>query len=166
MKSSHYLAIAVRIFALMLFIYGLRQMFPVLELFLLGTVNGMEVSPFFVIVTSIIPILFSIVLWLFPLSISASILKPEMDLDVVPLSQGDWLVVLLIGLGLYTLYLAISDSIFWLYLLHMSSLSNSSLEMRVEDKANLVISLLEVTVSIFLILKAKTMATFILKTTK
>ncbi|MBL4882835.1 MAG: hypothetical protein JKX82_16280 [Oleispira sp.] len=166
MRSSHYLAIAVRIFALMLFIYGLRQMFPVLELFLLGTVNGMEVSPFFVIVTSIIPILFSIVLWLFPLSISASILKPEMDLDVVPLSQGDWLVVLLIGLGLYTLYLAISDSIFWLYLLHISSLSNSSLEMRVEDKANLVISLLEVTVSIFLILKAKTMATFILKTTK
>jgi hypothetical protein len=109
-------------------------MFPVLELILLGTVNGMEVSPFFVIVASIIPISFSVVLWLFPLSVSASILKPEMDFDVVPLSQRDYLVVLLIGLGLCILYLSISDSIFWLYLLHMSSLSNSSLEMRVEDK--------------------------------
>lgn len=166
MKSSHYLAIAVRLFALMLFIYGLRQMFPVLELILLGTVNGMEVSPFFVIVASIIPISFSIVLWLFPLSVSASILKPEMDLDVLPLSQRDCLVVLLIGLGLYTLYLSISDSIFWLYLLHMSSLNNPSLDMRVEDKANLVISLLEVTVSVCLILKAKAIATVMLKITK
>jgi hypothetical protein len=169
MKSSHYLAIAVRLFAIMLFIYGLRQLLPMFELIASGTINGMAVSPFFAIASSIIPILFSVVLWIFPLSVSNSILKPEMDRDVVPLSQGSWLVIMLIGIGLYTLYYAIVDSMFWLYFLHMSSqssLSDAPLIMRGEDKANLVISILEVIASLFLILKSKTISKFILRISK
>lgn len=169
MKSSDYLAVAVRLFAIMLFIYGLRQFLPMVEIIASGTINGMAVSPFFAIATSSIPILFSIVLWFFPLSVSSSILKPEMDRDVVPLTQGSWLVVILIGIGLYTLYYAISDSMFWLYFLHMSSqstFSDTPLVMRGEDKANLVISFMEVMASLFLILKSKSISVFILRVSK
>jgi len=166
MKSSDYLAIAVRLFAIMLFIYGLDQLLPIFELIASGTINGMNVSPFFAIAASIIPILFSLVLWVFPLSVSNSILKPEMDREVVPLSQGSWLVIILIGIGLNTLYYAIVDSMFWFYFLHMSSQSDAPLIMRGEDKANLVISVLEVIASLFLVLKSKTISKFILKISK
>tara|TARA_B110000211_G_C14053421_1_gene542216 strand:+ start:1701 stop:1979 length:279 start_codon:yes stop_codon:yes gene_type:complete len=91
MKSSHYLAIAVRLFAIMLFIYGIGQLLPIFELIATGTINEMIVSPFFAIAASIIPILLSVVLWVLPLSVSSAILKPEMDRDVIPLSQGNWL---------------------------------------------------------------------------
>lgn len=92
-----------------------------------------------------------------------------MDRDVIPLSQGSWLVIILIGIGLYTLYYAIVDSMYWLYFLHMSSqsaLSDIPLIMRGEDKANLVISIIEVITSLFLVLKSKTISKFILKISK
>ena len=44
MKSSHYLAIAVRLFAIMLFIYGLRQLLPLIELVITGNISGMRYS--------------------------------------------------------------------------------------------------------------------------
>jgi len=169
MKSSHYLAIAVRLFAIMLFIYGIGQLLPIFELIATGTINEMIVSPFFAIAASIIPILLSVVLWVLPLSVSSAILKPEMDRDVIPLSQGNWLAIILIGIGLHTLYYAIVDSMFWLYFLHMSSqnaLSDVSLIMSGEDKANLVISIIEVITSLFLVLKSKTISKYILKISK
>ena len=67
------------------------------------------------------------------------------------------------------LYYAIVDSMFWLYFLHMSSqnaLSDVSLIMSGEDKANLVISIIEVITSLFLVLKSKTISKFILKISK
>jgi len=169
MKSSHYLAIAVRLFAIALFIYGLRQLLPIIELVISGSINGMVVSPFFAVVIALIPIVFSIVLWTFPLSLSRSILKTDMDREVAPLSQDNWLVVILIGIGLYTLYYGLVDSIYWIYILHISSenaMSDVPLLMGAGDKANLVISIMEVVTSMIIILRSKTISNLILKISK
>jgi len=169
MKSSHYLAIAVRLFAIALFIYGLRQLLPIIELVISGSINGMVVSPFFAVVIALIPIVFSIVLWTFPLSLSRSILKTDMDREVAPLSQDNWLVVILIGIGLYTLYYGLVDSIYWIYVLHISSenaMSDVPLLMGAGDKANLVISIMEVVTSMIIILRSKTISNLILKISK
>jgi len=169
MKSSHYLAIAVRLFAIALFIYGLRQLLPIIELVISGSINGMVVSPFFAVVVALIPIVFSIVLWTFPLSLSRSILKTDMDREVAPLSQDNWLVVILIGIGLYTLYYGLVDSIYWIYILHISSenaMSDVPLLMGAGDRANLVISIMEVVTSMIIILRSKTISNLILKISK
>jgi len=169
MKSSHYLAIAVRLFAIALFIYGLRQLLPIIELVISGSINGMVVSPFFAVVIALIPIVFSIVLWTFPLSLSRSILKTDMDREVAPLSQDNWLVVILIGIGLYTLYYGLVDSIYWIYILHISSenaMSDVPLLMGAGDRANLVISIMEVVTSMIIILRSKTISNLILKISK
>ena len=169
MKSSHYLAIAVRLFAIALFIYGLRQLLPIIELVISGSINGMVVSPFFAVVIALIPIVFSIVLWTFPLSLSRSILKTDMDREVAPLSQDNWLVVILIGIGLYTLYYGLVDSTYWIYVLHISSenaMSDVPLLMGAGDKANLVISIMEVVTSMIIILRSKTISNLILKISK
>lgn len=166
MKSSQYLAIAVRLFSIMVFMAGLRQLSPLLELIISGNINGMEVSYFFAILMAMVPILFSIALWLFPVSVSALILKPELDQNVVPLSQGSWLVVILIGLGLYTLYYAVSDSMSWLYFWHMSTqhaYDDVDFLLRGEDKAEMFITFLEVLASLSLVLKAKTISRYFLK---
>lgn len=169
MKSSHYLAIAVRLFAIALFIYGLRQLLPIIELVISGSINGMVVSPFFAVVVALIPIVFSIVLWTFPLSLSRSILKTDMDREVAPLSQDNWLVVILIGIGIYTLYYGLVDSIYWIYVLHISSenaMSDVPLLMGAGDKANLVISIMEVVASMIIILRSTTISKLILKISK
>jgi hypothetical protein len=166
MKPNQYLSIAVRLFSIILFIEGLRQLVPLLELTISGTVNGMMVSYFFAFLMAILPILFSVVLWFFPVSVSALILRPEIDQDVVPLSQGSWLVVILIGLGLYTLYYAVSDSMSWIYVWHMSTQGfNDGVDfsLRGEDKANMFITFLEVLASLSLVLKAKTISRYLLK---
>lgn len=166
MKVSQYLAIAVRLFSIMLFITGLRQLMPLIELMISGTVSGMAVSYFFAVAMSLIPILFSLFLWFFPISISASIIKQDMEKEIVPLSQVSWLVVILIGIGLYTLYYAISDSLSWLYYWHMSTQSSFEqpmMELRGEDKANMFITFLELVASLFLVFKAKTLSHYLLK---
>ena len=134
-----------------------------------GSINGMVVSPFFAVVSAFIPILFSVVLWTFPLSISNSILKSDMDREVAPMSQGSWLVVILIGIGIYTLYYGLVDSIYWIYVLHISSqnvMSDVPLLMGAGDKANLVISIMEVVTSIVIIFRSKTISGYILKISK
>jgi hypothetical protein len=168
MKTSQYLAIAVRLFSIMLFITGLRQLLPLIELITSGSVNGMGVSLIFAIPMALIPILFSFVLWFFPVSVSALIIRPEMDQNVVPLTQGSWLVIMIISLGLGTLYYAVSDTIAWLYFWHMSinsSFDNENIVLRAGDKANMFITLLELIASLFLILKAKTVSRYLLKVT-
>jgi hypothetical protein len=168
MKTSLYLAIAVRLFSIMLFIAGLRQLIPLLELIISGSINGMAASLFFAVSMALVPLLFSFLLWFFPMSVSALIIRPEMDKDVIPLTQGNWLVVMLISLGLYTLYYIVGDSLFWLYLLHVStqsSFDSADLVLRGEDKANMFITLLELIASLSLVLKAKTISRYLLKIT-
>ncbi|MEH6450486.1 MAG: hypothetical protein V7765_17580 [Oleispira sp.] len=168
MKTSQYLAIAVRLFSIMLFITGLRQLLPLIELITSGSVNGMGVSLIFAIPMALIPILFSFVLWFFPVSVSALIIRPEMDQNVVPLTQGSWLVIMIISLGLGTLYYAVGDAIAWLYFWHMSinsSFDDENIVLRAGDKANMFITLLELIASLFLIIKAKTVSRYLLKVT-
>ena len=92
-----------------------------------------------------------------------------MDRDVLPLTQGNWLVVMLIAIGVYTLYYAVIDSVYWVYVSHMSAkstLTDTPYLMRAEDTANLILSIIEVVISALLILKAKTISVFLLKVSK
>lgn len=163
MKYSHYLAIAVRLFAIALFISGLERLIPAIQLVITGTVNGMTASLLLTIMLALIPMTISLILWYFPLSVTYAILKPESDKEIPPLPRENLLAVALITLGLYTFYYAISDSLFWLYILHMSSNPESNLYMGTEDKANLVISLIELILALALVFRSGKISAIVLK---
>lgn len=169
MKSSHYLAIAVRLFSIVLFIYALRQSTMLIEVFTNGSINDIPVSIMFMLVTSIFPLVIAILLWYFPLSVSRSILKPDIDQPIEAMNAQSILTVLVLAIGLYVLYFAASDSIYWATLWHMSSQSNYSeapLYLGGDNKANMVTTAVELAASIAIILKARTLSSRMLQVAK
>ncbi|CAH0991964.1 hypothetical protein SIN8267_02079 [Sinobacterium norvegicum] len=169
MKSSHYLAIAVKLFAIVLFIFSLRQSTSLVEVFLSDSINGMPVSTLFIAGTVLIPLIVSLLLWFFPLSVSKSILKPEIDLPIEPINSTTILTVFVLAIGLYVFYYAFVDLVYWAVLWNMESHSQYSmapLSLTEDNKANMVATALELVISIGLILKAKTLASNMLKFAK
>lgn len=169
MKSSHYLAIAVRLFAIVLFIFSLRQSTSLVEVFLSDSINGMPVSTLFIAGTVLIPLIVSLLLWFFPLSVSKSILKPEIDLPIEPINSTIILTVFVLAIGLYVFYYAFVDLVYWAVLWNMESHSQYSmapLSLTEDNKANMVATALELVISIGLILKAKTLASNMLRFAK
>jgi len=169
MKSSHYLAIAVRLFSIVLFIFALRQSTSLIEVFLNDSINGMPVSTLFIAGTVLIPLIVSLLLWFFPLSVSKSILKQEMDQPIEPVNSTTILSVFVIAIGLYVFYYAFIDFVYWAVLWNMESHSQYSmapLSLTEENKANMVATAVELVISVVLILKAKTLASNMLRFAK
>ena len=170
MKSSHYLAIALRVFAIFLVFYGLQQSSTLMEVFGTGGINGITVSILFALSTTICPILMALVLWFFPATVTNLILTPAMDKPVEPIQVKEVLTVLVLGISLFSLYNAIIDSVYWATWWKMASNSEymvgTSLSLDSETRANMVTTALEVVVSLFLLFKARTVASVILLVAK
>lgn len=160
MRPTHYLAITVRIFSILLFLYGIRQSSFLIEL-IGGGWNGFNVSWGFAITSTILPILVATYLWYFPMIVAKSILKPEIDQPIAPMDVQSILTVLILAIALYFLYYAIIDAVYWITLWQMTERSYSSevpLYLNVENKANMVATAIELFVSISILLKARSLA--------
>ena len=161
MKSSHYLAIAVRLFAIVIFLYALRQSTMLIELLMNGSINGMDVSIIFISITTLCPLIGAVLLWYFPFSITNSILRPEMDQAIEPMNAQSILTVFVLAIGLYAFYNAVIDSVYWLTLWHMSersSYSGTPFDIGGESKANMVATAIELGASIAILLKARSLS--------
>lgn len=166
MKPTHYLAIAVRLFSICLFIYGIRQ-----SSFLIGllTTESNTYSPswMFTIASTCLPILVAAVIWRFPMLVAKVILKPEIDLPIEPINTKSILVALVSILGLYFLYGAIIDAIYWVNFWKMASHVNGGLGtwsfLDSESKASITTTVIELLMATLLIFKSKTFAHYILR---
>ena len=114
MKPQHYLAIILRIFAIALFIYSLRQFSFVYEFFVNGNINGLKFSALFILATAIITMFIAFILWLFPLTLSKKIIGKEYNLELEALNAPSMLAILILAIGFYFLFYAIIDTIYWL----------------------------------------------------
>lgn len=169
MKPSHYLAIAVRLFSVVLFLYALRQSSILMEVIRSNSLNGAPVSIFFILATTLSPFAASIFLWFFPFTVSNLILKPEIDKTIEPMNAHSVLTVLVLSIGLYIFFYALIDSIYWVTLWHMSSQSqyaSASLYLADDNKANMLATAVELAASVAILLKAKTLSYRILRLTK
>lgn len=165
MKSSHYLAIAIRLFSIVLFIYSIRQSSLLIEIALNGTINGMVASTVFVAATTIGPLLIAILLWFFPFSVAKAILKPEIDLPVEPMAPASMLAVFIATIGVFAFYYASVDALYWLTIWNLSSQVNSGASVGIgpESKANMWATAFEFIFSICLILRAKSASQLLLR---
>ena len=156
MKSHHYLALGVKLFAIALFVYAIKQSRLLIEVAIDGGINGIPASSWFMLATTAIPFLISAVLWFFPITLAQSILTSELDKTVEPTSPITLLSILISMIGLFFLYYVISDTVYWLIFSHLADGTSASLEPEV--KANMWTTLIELVVICFLVLKSKTIA--------
>ncbi len=124
------------------------------------------VSWAFAITSSVFPMVVASLLWLFPMMASSYILKPEMDKPIEPMNSQAVLTVLVLAIGLYFLYYAISDSIYWLTFWKIAERSQEhigSLYLGAENEASMIATAVELVISIVLLVKARTIASRMLR---
>lgn len=166
MHPSHYLAIAIRIFAIGLFLYGLRQLGLVYEVFVNDALHGFPVSRTFALGTSILPVIVSVVMWRFPLSVARRIATPEIDLPLEPLRARSILAALIGALSLFFLFYAVVDAVYWATYWHMvqsGEIADAVLRIGGEQKANTLATIVELVVATGILLKSNTLAAYILR---
>lgn len=167
MNPLNYLGVIIRLFSIALFIYGIKELH-----FLIDYNFGDEIiarpSVIFSLTSSVLPILFSIIIWYFPLMIAKKILPISTE-KVEPISSLTMLSVFVITIGVYTLYFAISDGVYWIMLTHIftrDEYGSIALEFTNENKVNIVATVIEFIMAVFLLGRARTISYMLLKFSK
>lgn len=157
MKPHHYLAIAVRLFAVFLVIYVIRTVVNIVQYILFDT--GVPVGTMSVV--AVTPLIIAAFLWLFPLTIAKGIIKPELDYEIEPLKTHSILVVLLLSLGVYLMFNAVVDAVYWISLEFMSPLRDTTIQIRglsEDSQANMIATGVELILAFILIFKSRVIA--------
>lgn len=149
----------IRLFAMTLFIYGVGRLEFVVN-FALYFDNSLDPSVVFSLLSSIIPMLIAIMLWFFPLTVARKVLPTTKD-DVNKISPHAILTVLILAVGVYTFYYAIVDSIYWITVINVfvrDEFGSISKVLSNQDKASVVVTIIEFVLSLVLLARAKTIA--------
>ncbi len=166
MNSTYYFGIIVRLFSIALFIYGVGK----LEFVVNFTYDERRIGPslLYSISSSILPVLISIILWFFPLTVAGKIL-PTTSNSPTSINPHSFLTVLILAIGTYTFYYAVVDSLFWITYVHVfvtdefgriqDVLSN-------ENKSNIVVTVMELILALVLLARAKAISNFMINFTR
>ena len=164
MRIHHYFAIGLKIFALVLFIYGVTYAAPLIELYTTGNVNGLQADVSYYAINLALIIFVAAYLWLFPVSTSKWFLGAQQNQEVVPLPKQDTLAIFIIAIGLYVFAWGIVDIVYWASYLYIGLKFDPSAEtLSPESKANIVATIIQLVLGMGLILKSKTLSAEILK---
>lgn len=164
MKPIHYLGLAVRIFALFLFVYSLAGIVQFFSLRATGVPYG---SSFLAaLVFNVLPIVLSIYLWFFPLTVAHTLLSKE-DKEFEPINPKSLLTILIASIGLFFLYKAITDGVFWLSFHAVSSNETAYLTgMDGGDKAAIISTIIELVFALLLVAKCRSIAGLMARTAR
>ena len=161
MKVYHYIAIAIRLFAIWLFLYSISQLVYFVENIAYGTVQGIEAS---VLVSGFayIPwLIVALLLWRFPLTLAKNIVPPEAEFKQESITPQAILSVLISAIALFLLYRSIMDGVYWLTFwkfAHSYPQMGIQISLNAENKASMVTTAIEFFVAVLLFFNCKNVA--------
>jgi len=167
LNPTHYFGIIVRLFAIALFIFGVGRLEYVFN-FSSYTETYIGPSIVFSLLSSVLPILISLVIWFFPLTVAKKVLPPTIE-KIEPISSLSALTVFVIAIGTFSLYNAISDSVYWITIVHVfvrDEFGNISKLLSNDEKAAILSTVIEFVVAIILIARAKSISRLLMKFAK
>ncbi len=170
MSVTHYCAIAVRLFSIGLLIFCANRVGLLLEEYVSGAGGGIPASFSLLSGLTVIPLLIAVLMWFFPLTVAKWIIKPELDKPLEAINAQSLLTVLLLAIGLYAFYNALTDSIYWGMFWHMSTqedyYSEASVVFGEENSAAMIATAFEFAISLTILLKARMLAYRMLQLTR
>jgi hypothetical protein len=154
MHKTEFVAIGVRLFAIALAIYSLKN-FPGMYMYFDAQHDQSSANLYAGLF--LFMLLLAILLWHFPLSVASKITpKTASNETSISWSEKDLLTVGLILIGVYLFYHVISDSIYWLYVLNVShTYTGMEIELNSDQKASIYSTAVEFFLSLSLIIGAK-----------
>jgi hypothetical protein len=162
MNKEEIVAIAVRLFAIALALYSFSNL-PGMAIFY-DQMKMPEATYLFAGLTLSIFII-AILLWTFPLTVARKILPKSSSNSKI----GDWsyegiLTCGFIILGIYFLYHAISDSMYWLYIWKYSeSFEGNRIKLNTDQLAQIYATMAEFIFTMILIFGSKALSGFLVK---
>ena len=156
MKSHHYVAIFLRCVSIVLLVYGLSGYLQLIR----AIDESFGVSLFISLMIFAFPFLIAALCWFFPVTASKIIIPIECDKDVEPISRQALTSIFIAVIGIYAFVSALPDALYWLVLINMGS-ALDGLSYSLEDKANLAATALELLLAVLLIVKAKSIASYV-----
>lgn len=160
MKIAHILALAVRLFAIGLFVYALNTG-------VLAALMSKEVDAFLLVgyVIPIAYILVAILLWFFPFTVISNLIKGfkiEGD-EESAYKTSEIIDAMFIILGLFLLFRVIADGTYWFMLNQYASTGDVPVELGADRKANIVATIVEGVIALLIIFGRKGIYTFVKK---
>ncbi|MGH1487373.1 MAG: hypothetical protein ACRBCI_14255 [Cellvibrionaceae bacterium] len=162
MKPHHYLAIFVRLFAVALFILTIKQSSYFFQWIFFDGIEGIEAPIFQIILSIIMPLFISIILWFFPVIVAKSILKPEINQNIEPTDKMSIFFVAISIIGLFTTFYALIDTFYYFTLWQVVNSPDNYNDIYrffpADVKANIWATGIELLLGLLLIFKSKTIA--------
>lgn len=177
MNRNEVAATALRIFALVIFIYGIRELLPAMFMYLdkVANIKGTGAfgytGLFGVIGISVLIFIVAPLLWFLPYTIASIILpKEKFKAEEHKWSNEHFLSCGFVILGVYFLYYVISDAVYWFYITNYP-IQNffgvvtgyTTQPLNVDQHAGIVSTVVEFFLSVFLIFGASGISKLILK---
>ena len=170
MKAHQILAIILRVFSLFLVLTAIRQSWVVFQ----TALNGEQELFWLTLMFSTLPTFYfltvSWLLWKFPVKISKWIVREDLDGEINGQNKEKIVTILVVLLGLYIGYFALSDAAYWLsvyFLVTSEQEYGVPLHvLTVDDKSNMIATALEIVYCFILIFKSKQIVRFVLQMNK
>ncbi len=167
MKVHELTAIGLRIFAIVLFLYTLRQFVGVASYLGNASDEFPTASGYYLSATILVPFIVAVLVWLFPLSLAKSIVPNMEHQPLVALSQSELYIAAITLLGIYVLSYAVPDFIFWLTRFYIASTMRKEgieFERGSEPTSHFVSTIVELAIGVWLVLGSKGILRVIKKT--
>ncbi|MBE8719099.1 hypothetical protein [Cellvibrio polysaccharolyticus] len=161
MQAHQYLAIGLRLLAIGIFIYSLKQLTTVLTILFMDGYEDMKASPFFFFALWAIPSLAAAILWFFPTQISKHVIPPDLDNTVLPEKTFSILVSLILTVGLIALFYALVDVVYWSIYLHLFFNNPGLYASAFDHQASIIATGFETVAALVILLRARTIAKFL-----
>ncbi|PAV25760.1 hypothetical protein CF392_09545 [Tamilnaduibacter salinus] len=162
MQASHYVAIAIRIFAICLALNSIPQMGMLIEALRNGgTISSFDVSYVLQALSVIVPLIVALTLWIFPSVVAGKIVKPEIDKPAEPIQPLAILTVVVVSLGLFVLSYAVPDMLYWSTIVGMTQqaeFGEPAFSLGKEGTGNVLATVAELLIGLGLVFKGRTVS--------
>ena len=154
MTKGQIVGLAVKLFAIFLFVYSLQKLVNVLPWFSPDvTISWIAIT--YAVCYGLALVLICLVLWFFPLTVAKELIPFESG-QPTTLSQDSILSIAFVILGLWVLSTAIPDMVYWSIVISQSREMGLSWQDAAADvKGNTYATILEIIIGLWLLLGAK-----------
>ena len=155
MKLEYIVALAVRLFSIVVAIYALSNLVTIGPYFYQ---QDWHITTYAYVSLMVLLVLIAIYLWKFPLTVTRKLIPFEKHIDTESqqVSYEQIQLVAFTVLGLYLLFNVVSDIIYWSTILFISFRdSNIPVEISIDQKGQMVATVIELIFVLFLLLGSK-----------
>lgn len=157
MTPHQILIVGIRLLVIFWFLSLLGQAGAVLT-----PLQGMDVSATPFLISMGLQLVAIVALWLFPATLASKLLRAgNVPVQASAVAFDEWRDLLLVGVGIFVLARAIPDVIYWALMVGASEASFSGFT--IEQKANVLVSVIELAIGLILTLGAAGIAALIQK---